>query len=168
MNEVIKTSLEETRGWALEELEIARIRVMNLRTGGDAYNRALEAVDSIVWLLDRIGNLLDGTAYSITKVVSPTRTETVEYPGPDAVVTSLTMEFEEPPEDEPEPEPEKPPRVVDIAEVRTKAKAARDAGVKLANVWAEFDGGTKLSDVPPSRYAELLDLLEKKMQEAGA
>ena len=90
---------------------------------------------------------------SVDEFGAPTYTETV---------TTKPME-----ESEPEPEPEKPPRTVDLAEIRTKAKAARDAGVKLADVWAAF-GGSKLSDVPHTKYGELLDMLEEKMQEAGA
>lgn len=159
MNDTTKIALELTQQWAVEELELARVRAINLRTGGDAYNQALEAVDSIVWLIDRIGNLLDGTDYSITRVVSPYRTETVEHPAE----TESAAVFEEPPEEE-EPEP-KPTRVVDLAEVRTKAKAARDAGIKLADVWAKF-GGSKLSDVPHTKYGDVLDLLDELMQEA--
>jgi hypothetical protein len=65
--------------------------------------------------------------------------------------------------EEPAPKP-KPTKAVDISEVRTKAKAARDAGVKLTEVWAKF-GGTKLSDVPSEKYGELLDMLDELMQE---
>jgi hypothetical protein len=56
--------------------------------------------------------------------------------------------------------------LVDISEVRSKAKEARDAGVKLPEVWKAF-GSTKLSDVPAAKYNGLMDLLDSKMKEIG-
>lgn len=149
-NEVARAALEATRQWAIEELEAARVRVTNLRCGGESYNSAIRAIDDLTYMIGRIDNDLNSTkpTYSI-----PGREE--------AEPETPKLEELKP---APEPEPEKPARVVDIAEVRSKAKAARDAGVKLADVWAKFDA-TKLSEVPQTKYAEVLDLLDEKLKE---
>lgn len=152
MNETAKAALELTRDWAVEELEAARVRAINLRVGGEAYNHAIGAVEQLTRLVDNLAFSLGETTYSDPFPVAP--------PCP----TTPTSNPDPEPEPAPEPEPEKPVRMVDIAEVRTKAKAARDAGVKLADVWAVFDA-TKLSEVPHTKYGEVLDLLEEKLKE---
>lgn len=156
-NEVAKAALELTRDWAVEELEAARLRAMNMRVGGEAYNHAISAVEQLTRIVDSIAFSLGEQAYPDPYTVEkPSAKEQAEE-----YITSLTEEFQ----DEPDPDPDpKPARVVDLAEVRTKAKAARDAGVKLSDVWAAFDA-TKLSEVPVEKYGDVLDLLEEKLGE---
>lgn len=145
-NDFASAAIEATRKWAAEELAAARDRATRLREGGEAYNQAIQAVDQLNWFL----------RYADEHLPQPIPEE------PKSSAPPVT----EPEVSKPEPEPEKPARAVDIAEVRTKAKAARDAGVKLADVWAEF-GGTKLSEVPHEKYGDVLDLLEAKLKELG-
>lgn len=155
LNETARAALEVTRQWAVDELEAARVRVTNLRCGGEAYNHAIRAIKDLAGTIDAIGFMLgDDVPEDL-------------FTGP--VGVSMIEEGPEPkpePKTEPEPEPEKTVVVVDISEVRTKAKEARDAGVKLPEVWKVF-GGTKLSDVPAAKYNELMDLLDSKMKEIG-
>lgn len=155
-NEVARAALTVAQQWAIDELQAAQDRATKLRCGGSAYN---DAINSIHYLMDMI-NRID---YALN----------VEEPTPVAPVplgASLIEEGPNPvepdPEPAPEPEPEKTVVLVDISEVRTKAKEARDAGVKLPEVWKAF-GGTKLSDVPAAKYNELMDLLDSKMKEIG-
>lgn len=158
LNETARAALEVTRQWAVDELEAARVRVTNLRCGGEAYNHAIEAIAELTRTIDSIGYMLGEIQPSEIRHVVPPADPT----DPDAEPIIYT----ETPADEPEPEPEKTVVVVDISEVRTKAKEARDAGVKLPEVWKAF-GGTKLSDVPAAKYNELMDLLDSKMKEIG-
>ena len=157
LNETARAALEVTRQWAVDELEAARVRVTNLRCGGSAYNDAIRAIKDLAGTIDAIGFMLgDDVPEDL-------------FTGP--VGVSMIEEGPEPkpapePNPEPEPEPEKTVVVVDISEVRTKAKEARDAGVKLPEVWKAF-GGTKLSDVPAAKYNELMDMLVSKMKEIG-
>ena len=157
-NEVARAALEVTRQWAVDELEAARARVTNLRCGGEAYNHAIEAIRDLTVTIDSLGFMLGEHHPAEVLHVAPPADPT----DPDAEPIIYT----ETPADEPEPEPEKTVVVVDISEVRTKAKEARDAGVKLPEVWKAF-GGTKLSDVPAAKYNELMDLLDSKMKEIG-
>lgn len=153
-----QAALEATRQWAIEELETARLRVTNLRCGGEAYNTAVHAVEDLTRLVDGIGYMLGEKDHDFT------------IPQPNAVAPPV-----EPVEDPQELEVEKivalgePAQTVtyELSEVRTKAKEARDAGVKLPEIWKHF-GGTKLSDVQPGQYGELMALLEEKMKEMGA
>lgn len=158
LNETARAALEVTRQWAVDELEAARVRVTNLRCGGEAYNHAIEAIRDLTVTIDSLGFMLGEHHPAEVLHVVPTADPT----DPDAEPIIYT----ETPADEPEPEPEKTVVVVDISEVRTKAKEARDAGVKLPEVWKAF-GGTKLSDVPAAKYNELMDLLDSKMKEIG-
>lgn len=151
-NEEARAALETTRKWAVDELEAARVRVTNLRCGGVAYNEAIRAIDDLTYMIGRLDDSL-----SNNQPIFPIPQLAGAEPAP--LGESL---IEAGPEPEPEPEPEKPVRVVDLAEVRTKAKAARDAGVKLSEVWAAFDA-TKLSEVPVDKYGDVLDLLSEKL-----
>ena len=151
-NEVARAALKVTQQWAIEELAAAHARVTKLREGGSAYN---DAINSVHYLMDII-NRVD---YALS-VEEPN--EVTPAPLGESLIEAGPAPVE--PEPAPEPEPEKPARVVDLAEVRTKAKAARDAGVKLADVWAAF-GATKLSEVPVEKYGDVLDMLEEKMDE---
>lgn len=152
-NEVARAALKVTQQWAIEELAAAHARVTKLREGGSAYNDAINSVHYLMDIINRVDYALN-----------------VEEPNevtPAPLGESLIEAGPEPkpePEPAPEPEPEKPVRMVDLAEVRTKAKAARDAGVKLADVWAVFNA-TKLSEVPVDKYGDVLDILEEKMKE---
>ena len=158
LNETARAALEVTRQWAVDELEAARVRVTNLRCGGEAYNHAIEAIRDLTVTIDSLGFMLgEHHPAEVLHVVPP-----ADPTDPDAEPIIYT----ETPADEPEPEPEKTVVLVDISEVRTKAKEARDAGVKLPEVWKAF-GGTKLSDVPAAKYNELMDLLDSKMKEIG-
>ena len=158
LNETARAALEVTRQWAVDELEAARVRVTNLRCGGEAYNHAIEAIRDLTVTIDSLGFMLgEHHPAEVLHVVPP-----ADPTDPDAEPIIYT----ETPADEPEPEPEKTVVVVDISEVRTKAKEARDAGVKLPEVWKAF-GGTKLSDVPAAKYNELMDLLDSKMKDIG-
>ena len=158
LNETARAALEVTRQWAVDELEAARVRVTNLRCGGEAYNHAIEAIRDLTVTIDSLGFMLGEHHPAEVLHVAPPDDPT----DPDAEPIIYT----ETPADEPEPEPEKTVVLVDISEVRTKAKEARDAGVKLPEVWKVF-GGTKLSDVPAAKYNELMDLLDSKMKEIG-
>lgn len=158
-NEVARAALEVTRQWAVDELEAARVRVTNLRCGGEAYNHAIAAIRDLTVTIDSIGFMLG-------EVQPPEIMHDARPADPDGEPIIYTETPEPTPEPEPEPEPEKTVVLVDIAEVRTKAKEARDAGVKLPEVWKAF-GGSKLSDVPASEYNELMDLLDSKMKEIG-
>jgi len=161
-NEVARAALEVTRQWAVDELEAARVRVTNLRCGGEAYNDAIRAIKDLTGTIDAIGYML-GDDVPKDLFASPVGVSMIEE-GPEPV----KPEPKPAPETEPapEPEPEAPAPIIDISEVRTKAKEARDAGVKLPEVWKAF-GGTKLSDVPAAKYNELMDLLDSKMKESG-
>jgi len=143
-----RAELEATRKWAVEELEAARARATRLREGGESYNHALQSIDQLTRTVDSIDYMLGRVSFAIEED-APKSTE---------------PEVTEPEVSKPEPEPEKPARVVDLAEVRTKAKAARDAGVKLAEIWATFNA-TKLSEVPHEKYGDVLDMLEAKLKE---
>lgn len=154
MNEVVKAALERTQQWAVEELEPARSRAVGLRVGGEAYNHAIEAIDQLNRIITNLGYVLTGLSEPVPTCNPPEIVDVPEHPAE----TESAAVFEEP-----APEP-KPTKAVDISKVRTKAKAARDAGVKLTEVWAKF-GGTKLSDVPSEKYGELLDMLDELMQE---
>lgn len=149
-NEVARAALEVTRQWAIDELEAARVRATNMRCGGESYNSAIRAIDDLTYMIGRIDNDLNN------------KKPTYSIPGQEEAEPETPKLEELKPA--PEPEPEKPARVVDLAEVRTKAKAARDAGVKLADVWAVFNA-TKLSEVPVEKYGDVLDILEEKMDE---
>ena len=157
-DELARAALELTRKWAIDELEAARARVTNLRCGGEAYNHAIYAIGELTRTIDSIGFMLGDNAKPQYPSALPTAIlgESLIEAGPEPVE----------PEPAPEPEPEKPVRQVDLAEVRTKAKAARDAGVKLADVWAVFNA-TKLSEVPVDKYGDVLDILEEKMKETA-
>jgi hypothetical protein len=156
-NEVARAALEVTRQWAIDELEAARARVTNLRCGGEAYNHAIYAIGELTRTIDSIG-------YMLGEVQPP---EIMHDARPAEPIRESMIEAGPPAEEPaPEPEPEKPVRQVDLAEVRTKAKAARDAGVKLADVWAVFNA-TKLSEVPVDKYCDVLDILEEKMKETA-
>lgn len=152
-----QAALESTRQWAIEELEAARLRVTNLRCGGEAYNTAIRAIEELT-------SLVDGISYALGE-----KQYTDPYPAP----TEPPVEV--PIEDPQELEVQKivalgePAQTVtyELSEVRTKAKEARDAGVKLPEIWKAF-GGTKLSDVPATKYGELMALLDEKMKEMGA
>jgi hypothetical protein len=158
-NEVARAALEVTRQWAVDELEAARVRVTNLRCGGEAYNHAIYAIGELTRTIDQIGFMLGENHPAEIMHVAPPADPTESDAEP--------IVYTETPADEPEPEPEKTVVLVDISEVRTKAKEARDAGVKLPEVWKAF-GGAKLSDVPAAKYNELMDLLDSKMKESGS
>lgn len=143
--------LEDTRQWAADELKSARDRATRLREGGEAYNHALSSIDQLTRVIDSIDYMLDRETRGAIKIEE----DAPKTPEPAATEPEISQ---------PEPEPEKPARVVDLAEVRTKAKAARDAGVKLAEIWATFNA-TKLSEVPHEKYGDVLDLLEEKLKE---
>lgn len=155
-DELSRAALEVTRKWAIEELEAARVRVTNLRCGGSAYNDAISSIHYLVDMINRVDYALNEEELTAVAPV-PLGVSLIEE-GPKPV--------EPDPEPAPEPEPEKPARQVDLAEVRTKAKAARDAGIKLADVWAVFNA-TKLSEVPVDKYGDVLDILEEKMKETA-
>lgn len=160
LNETARAALEVTRQWAVDELEAARVRVTNLRCGGEAYNHAIYAIGELTRTIDQIGFMLGDNAKPqyTSELPSAILGESLIEDGPEPVTPE--------PKPAPEPEPETPAPIIDIAEVRTKAKEARDAGVKLPEVWKVF-GGTKLSDVPAAKYNELMDLLDSKMKEIG-
>ena len=155
-NEVARAALEATRQWAIDELEAARARVTNLRCGGEAYNHAIYALGELTRTIDSIGYMLGEVQPPEIMHVAPP----ADPDGEPVIYTETTAT------EEPAPEPEKPVRQVDLAEVRTKAKAARDAGIKLADVWAVFNA-TKLSEVPVDKYGDVLDILEEKMKETA-
>lgn len=166
MNDIAKAALEVTQKWATEELESARIRAMNLRVGGEAYNHAIEAVSQLTRIIEQLAWMTGeplGHPLAPIEGIPWAHDTTESRPEPES--TEPEADEPEEPEEPKEAEPEEPARVIDIAEVRTKAKAARDAGVTLMDVWGKF-GGTKLSDVPTDKYGEVLDLLDKLMQEA--
>lgn len=151
LDENAVAKLKEAEQWALDELDAAKVRVINLRCGAEAYNQAIAAVDNILWLIDRIHHVLNGEYPDTAVEPYPLKADApVEHPAE----TEAAAVFEEP-----EPAP-----VVDISEVRTKAKAARDAGVDLAAVWGTY-GGKKLSEVPHDKYAEVMTILDEKMKE---
>lgn len=159
MNKTADAVLKVTRDWAAEELEFARARVESLRVGGEAYNKAIEAVAGLARMVDSLAYAIGEKRYddSFDAPEFPKAPEDPAEPEVQNIVNLAEIK-------DAEPEPKKPARTVDLAEVRTKAKAARDAGVKLADVWAAFDA-TKLSEVPHEKYGEVLDMLEKKLKE---
>lgn len=155
MNEKATAVLTETRDWAVKELEFAKARAENLRVGGEAYNQAIQAIKDLSRMVDELAYFIGEKKYEWETDASKIPEDPAEPEVQNIVDLGKT---------DPEPEPEKPARTVDLAEVRTKAKAARDAGVKLADVWAAFDA-TKLSEVPHEKYGEVLDMLEEKLKE---
>lgn len=158
MNKTADAVLKVTRDWAAEELEFARARVESLRVGGEAYNKAIEAVAGLARMVDNLAYAIGEKRYD-DSFDAPEFPKAPEDPAEPEVQNIIDLG-----KTDPEPEPEEPVRTVDLAEVRTKAKAARDAGVKLADVWAAFDA-TKLSEVPHDKYGEVLDMLEEKLKE---
>ena len=161
LNETARAALEVTRQWAVDELEAARVRVTNLRCGGEAYNHAIAAIRDLTVTIDSLGFMLgEHHPDEILRVTTPVMED------PQEVEVQNIVALGDMGVPAPEPEPEKTVVLVDISEVRTKAKEARDAGVKLPEVWKVF-GGTKLSDVPAAKYNELMDLLDSKMKEIG-
>ena len=180
MNEVATAALTATRDWAVKELEFAKARAENLRVGGEAYNSAIAAIKDLTHMVDELAYLIGEKRYEWEDAPEPIREVTPDMAvGEDStgkVHSGKSITNTDP---DPDPEPKTPPRVVDLAEVRTKAKAARvvdlaevrtkakaarDAGVKLADVWAAFDA-TKLSEVPHEKYGDVLDMLEEKLKE---
>lgn len=155
MNEKATDALREVRDWAVNELEFAKARAENLRVGGESYNQAIQAIKDLSRMVDELAYFIGEKKYE-WETDAPKIPEDPAEPEVQNIVDLGKTD--------PEPEPEKPARTVDLAEVRTKAKAARDAGVKLADVWAAFDA-TKLSEVPHEKYGEVLDMLEEKLKE---
>lgn len=153
-NEVARAALTVAQQWAIDELKAAQDRATKLRCGGSAYNDAVTSIHHLMDMISRIDYAL--SVEEPTGVAPVPLGESLIEAGPTPVE----------PEPAPEPGPEKPVRQVDLAEVRTKAKAARDAGIKLADVWAVFNA-TKLSEVPVDKYGDVLDILEEKMKETA-
>lgn len=164
-NDVSRAALEATRQWAIDELETARVRVTNLRCGGEIYTQAINAIQCLTSLIDNIGYMLGDNQPA--EIWPEPLGESLIKAGPNPIDPEPDdPEPGQKPKPAPEPEPEKPAVIIDISEVRTKAKEARDAGVKLPEVWKVF-GGAKLSDVPAAKYGELMSLLDSKMKEIG-
>lgn len=162
MNEAATAVLTETRDWAVKELEFAKARAENLRVGGEAYNSAIAAIKDLTHMVDELAYLIGEKRYEWeTDAPEPLHKVKPEPVSEDSSGEDRSGKSTTNPD-----EPEEPARTVDLAEVRTKAKAARDAGVKLADVWAAFDA-TKLSEVPHEKYGAVLDLLEEKLKELG-
>lgn len=145
------------KDWAINEINIARVKAETLRSGGSAYNDALDAVlklqqirDNEIWRQcadeDRAAGL-----YGVAPVELSAAPKDAEPEVSDPPASSE--------------EPDAPTRTVTKPELRAKAAAAKQAGISLTGIWQHY-GGSKLSDVPEDKYFEAFDMIEQMMQEA--
>ena len=134
-------ALQEAEQWALDELEAARLRVSNLRYGGEAYNRAIEAVDSIVWLIERISNTRNGEPPKIVDVTYP------PHPAEEEAAAVFEEPESEPVDDRPTPK---------LEDVRALCGEAKRAGVDIKSLLNDL-GYKNLSSVDPTDYNTLVD-----------
>lgn len=145
------------KDWAVQEIDIAVARAENLRSGGSAYNDALDAVL-------KLQQIRDNEIWR--QCADEDRAAGIGYPQP--VLLNTEPKDAEPEVSEPEPgeEPEAPIRMVSKPELRAKAAEAKQSGVTLTEVWKHY-GGSKLSDVPEDKYVEAFDMIDQLMKENG-
>lgn len=151
------------KDWAVQEIAVARANAEMLRSGGSAYNNALDAVlklqqirDNEIWRQcadeDRAAGL-----YGAPPIEVSTAPKDAESP-------SAEPEVSDPPASD--EEPDAPTRTVTKPELRAKAAAAKQAGISLTGIWQHY-GGSKLSDVPEDKYVEAFDMIDQLMKENG-
>jgi len=152
--EFARAALEVTRRWAIEELDAARLRVTNLRCGGNAYNDAIYAINELVRTIDSIAYMLgEKTPTEIMHVAPPA--------DPDG---EPVVDMEQP---EPEPEPTEPERPIPkLEDVRGQCGEAKKAGVDIKGILNDL-GYKNLSSVDSKDYNTLLDKVAAALEEIG-
>ena len=150
MNETYRNTLRDELGRAVAKLT-------TLSPGSDSYNLCIEAIRGLSYL-----------SYDPTELIPTTNPpdEQTEEPTNPAETPTPTPEPEPEPTPEPTPTPEPEPKPVTPApkpeprltkqEVISRLTYLANNGVDVAAVMGSL-GFNRLSDVPESRYAELLD-----------
>lgn len=139
--------------------------LMILTPGSEEYHRATGDADLLCWLWHNITNLdkPDETEPVATteeaKVVpfafpSTAVNKTEEEPAP---TEPETVEVPEPVKEEPSTPAEPSMSKVEVIDILSKLSSEHE-GLQINKIMRDMCGATKLSQVPPERYAELVRL----------
>lgn len=156
-----RAALEATRQWAVDELEAARVRVTNLRCGGEAYNTAISAIEDLSRLVDGISYMLGEKKHDFSVPEAPP--PVMEDPAEPEIAEILSAAKNEPAL-EPEPTDDRP--IPKLEDVRGKCGDAKKAGVDIKGILNEL-GYKNLSSVDSKDYNTLLDKVAAALEAIG-